>query len=52
VANVASLNLRAGEKNSRDHESLDLVGAFANHHERRVAVVALDTRFVSELPNE
>src|SRR4051794_37694939 len=36
----------AGQQAPGDHESLDLVGAFADHHERRVTVEALDGEFV------
>src|SRR5881296_1249454 len=35
-------DLVALDKASRDHQTLDLVGAFADDHEGRVAVVALD----------
>src|SRR4051812_25838133 len=37
---------RASQQAARDDELLDLVGAFADHHQRRVAVVALDRELV------
>src|SRR4051795_12967255 len=37
---------RAGQQAARDDELLDLVGAFADDHERRVPVVALHGQLV------
>src|SRR4051794_2339383 len=37
---------RASQQSARDDKLLDLVGAFADHHQRRVAVVALDRELI------
>src|SRR3989442_1502506 len=46
AARRARSYLVALDKASRDHQPLDLVGALADDHERRIAVVALDGEFL------